>query len=64
MGDNKSNDINAATSEYERELDAALAQSRADETSGRYVTESARAHMDRLGALFGADVGDHDDVYR
>jgi hypothetical protein len=35
----------------ECELDAALAQSRADEASGRYVTESALAHMERLDAL-------------
>lgn len=35
----------------ECELDAALAQSRADEAAGRYVTESAGAHMARLDAL-------------
>src|SRR6266480_4586948 len=32
----------------ECELDAALAQSRADEAAGRYVAESAQAHMARL----------------
>src|SRR2546423_11746659 len=35
----------------ECEFDAALAQSRADEAAGRYVTESAQAHMARLDAL-------------
>ena len=35
----------------ECELDAALAQSHADVAAGRFVVESARAHMDRLGAL-------------
>jgi hypothetical protein len=35
----------------ECELDAALAQSRTDEAAGRYVTESALAHMERLDAL-------------
>jgi hypothetical protein len=35
----------------ECELDAALAQSRADEAAGRYVVESAQAHMERLDAL-------------
>lgn len=35
----------------ECELDAALAQSRADEAAGRYVIESAQAHMARLDAL-------------
>ena len=35
----------------ECELDAALAQSRADEAAGRYVAESAQAHMARLDAL-------------
>lgn len=35
----------------ECELDAALAQSRADEKAGRYVAESAQAHMARLDAL-------------
>lgn len=39
----------------ECELDAALAQSRADEAAGRYVTESAKAHMERLAALLGPD---------
>ena len=37
----------------ECELDAALAQSHADEAAGRYVTESAQAHMARLDALLG-----------
>ncbi len=35
----------------ECELDAALAQSRADEQAGHYVAESAQAHMARLDAL-------------
>ena len=35
----------------ECELDAALAQSRADEQAGRFVAESAQAHMARLDAL-------------
>jgi hypothetical protein len=35
----------------ECELDAALAQSRADEAAGRYVAESAQAHMARLDSL-------------
>jgi hypothetical protein len=35
----------------ECELDAALAESRADEAAGRYVTESAKAHMERLEVL-------------
>lgn len=35
----------------ECELDAALAQSRADEAAGQYVIESAEAHMKRLEAL-------------
>jgi hypothetical protein len=35
----------------ECELDAALAQSRADEAAGRYVVEPAQAHMARLDAL-------------
>src|SRR3954469_20433023 len=35
----------------ECELDAALAQSRADEAAGRYVAESAQAHMERLDTL-------------
>jgi hypothetical protein len=35
----------------ECELDAALAQSRADEAAGRYIKETAKAHMDRLDAL-------------
>ena len=39
-------------------LDAALAQSRADEAAGRYITESAKAHMERLDALLGPDAPD------
>lgn len=39
----------------ECELDAALAQSRADEAAGRYVKESAQAHMARLDALLGPE---------
>ena len=39
----------------ECELDAALAQSRVDEGAGRYVTESAKAHMERLDALLGPE---------
>jgi hypothetical protein len=35
----------------ECELDAALAQSRADEAAGRYVAESAQTHMARLDSL-------------
>jgi hypothetical protein len=35
----------------ECELDAALAQSRADEAAGRYVAESAQAHLARLASL-------------
>jgi len=35
----------------ECELDAALAQSRADEAAGRYISESAEVHMARLDAL-------------
>ena len=35
----------------ECELDAALAESRADEAAGSYVTESAKAHMERLDKL-------------
>jgi hypothetical protein len=35
----------------ECELDAALAESRADEAAGRYVVESAQAHMTRLDRL-------------
>lgn len=38
----------------ECELDAALAQSRADVAAGRFVVESAQQHMDRLKALLGA----------
>ena len=35
----------------ECELEAALAQSRADVSAGRAVQETAQAHMDRLEAL-------------
>jgi hypothetical protein len=35
----------------ECELDAALAESRADEATGKYVMESAQAHMARLDRL-------------
>lgn len=39
----------------ECELDAALAQSQADLAGGRFVVESAQAHMDRMDALLAAD---------
>ena len=39
----------------ECELDAALAQSRADVVAGRFVTESAQQHMDRLDTLLAAN---------
>ncbi len=39
----------------ECELDAALTQSRSDEAAGCYVTESAKAHMERLDALLGPE---------
>ena len=39
----------------ECELDAALAQSQADLAAGRFVAESAQAHMDRMDALLAAD---------
>ncbi len=39
----------------ECELDAALAQSQADIVAGRYVAESAPAHMARLEALLAGD---------
>ena len=35
----------------ECELDAAVAQSRADFAAGRFVTESAQQHMERMDAL-------------
>ena len=35
----------------ECELDAAVAQSRADVAAGRFVTESAQLHMERMEAL-------------
>ena len=39
----------------ECELEAALAQSRADVSAGRAVQETAQAHMDRLEALLNAE---------
>ncbi|MGE4239740.1 hypothetical protein [Ramlibacter sp.] len=39
----------------ECELDAALAQSRADEAAGRVIVETAAQHMQRLEALLAAD---------
>lgn len=39
----------------ECELDAALAQSQADVAAGRFVVESAAAHMARLEAMLVAD---------
>lgn len=39
----------------ECELDAALAQSQADVAAGRFVVESAQAHMARLEAMLAAD---------
>jgi len=39
----------------ECELDAALAQSRADVAAGRFVTESAQRHMERVEALLASD---------
>jgi hypothetical protein len=39
----------------ECELDAALAQSHADVAAGRFVVESAAAHMARLEAMLAAD---------
>jgi hypothetical protein len=39
----------------ECELDAALAQSQSDEAAGRYIAESAKAHMERLDALLGPE---------
>lgn len=41
----------------ECELDAALAQSRADVAAGRFVVETAQQHMDRMEALLAADGG-------
>ena len=38
----------------ECELDAALAQSQADVVAGRYVVQTAQAHMARLEALLAA----------
>jgi hypothetical protein len=40
----------------ECELDAALAQSQADVAAGRFVVESAQAHLARLDVLLAADV--------
>lgn len=42
----------------ECELDAALAQSQADVAAGRFVVESAQAHVERLDAMLVAD-GSH-----
>lgn len=46
--------------EYQRlrdcELEAALVESRADIDAGRFVTESAAAHLARLKAMIDADV--------
>lgn len=39
----------------ECELDAALAQSQADVAAGRFVAESAQAHVERLDAMLAAD---------
>jgi len=39
----------------ECELEAALAQSRADVSAGRTVQESAQAHMDRLETMLNAE---------
>jgi hypothetical protein len=39
----------------ECELEAALAQSRADVSAGRAVQETAQAHMDRLEAMLNAE---------
>ena len=39
----------------ECELEAALAQSRADVSAGRTVQETAQAHMDRLRAMLNAE---------
>ncbi len=39
----------------ECELDAALAQSRADTAAGRYVAETAEQHMARLEEMLAAD---------
>lgn len=41
----------------ECELEAALAQSRADVTSGHAVTETAAEHMQRLERLLAEDTG-------
>jgi hypothetical protein len=39
----------------ECELEAALAQSRADVSAGRAVQETAKAHMDRLEAMLNTE---------
>jgi hypothetical protein len=39
----------------ECELDAALAQSRADVAAGRFVAETAEQHMTRLEGMFAAE---------
>ncbi len=39
----------------ECELEAALAQSRADVSAGRSVQETAKAHMDRLEAMLNTE---------
>ena len=39
----------------ECELDAALAQSRVDVAAGRFLSESAQQHMERLEALLATD---------
>lgn len=39
----------------ECELDAALAQSQADIAAGRFLTESAQQHMDRVEALLAGE---------
>ena len=39
----------------ECELEAALAQSRADVSAGRAVQETAQAHMDRLDAMLNTE---------
>jgi hypothetical protein len=41
----------------ECELDAAIAQSRADVAQGRYIAETAQAHMARIEALLGGADG-------
>jgi len=43
----------------ECELDAALAQSKADVAAGRYVVESAQEHVARLDAMLAAEATPH-----